>query len=193
MIYNLANILVKKMLVYNLIKNDVQEYYKYSIQIHIERFIGFSLLLFISVFCGLMYETVFFYIFFSYIRRYSGGFHANSFGGCIFCSVTIYLVYIKILYPILLRNILLNMCILVFSLFIVLIFGAANHPNMHWNMEEYVMCRNIARVVAIIEVNCIILLFVLGVSYSYILFMSFGLTLSAIMLLLAKIIRQEVS
>ena len=69
MIYNLANILVKKMLVYNLIKNDVQEYYKYSIQIHIERFIGFSLLLFISVFCGLMYETVFFYIFFSYINH----------------------------------------------------------------------------------------------------------------------------
>ena len=55
------------------------------------------------------------------------------------------------------------------------------------------MSRNIARVVAIIEVNCIILLFVLGVSYSYILFMSFGLTLSAIMLLLAKIIRQDVS
>lgn len=39
MIYNLADILVKKMLIYNLIKNDVQEYYKYSIQIHIERFI----------------------------------------------------------------------------------------------------------------------------------------------------------
>lgn len=69
MIYNLANILVKKMLAYNLIKNDVQEYYKYSIQIHIERFIGFSLLLFISVFCGLMYETVFFYIFFFHISE----------------------------------------------------------------------------------------------------------------------------
>ena len=63
-----------------------------------------------------------FIYFFHIFRRYSGGFHANSFGGCIFCSVTIYLVYIKILYPILLRNILLNMFMLVFSLFIVLIF-----------------------------------------------------------------------
>lgn len=74
MIYNLANILVKKILVYNLIKNDVQEYYKYSIQIHIERFIGFSLLLFISVFCGLMYETVFFYIFFHISEDIQGDF-----------------------------------------------------------------------------------------------------------------------
>ena len=44
MIYNLANILAKKMLVYNLIKNDVQEYYKYCSQIHIERCLGFSVL-----------------------------------------------------------------------------------------------------------------------------------------------------
>lgn len=193
MTYNFAGILVEKMLEYNLIKSDVKEYYKYSIQICIERFIGFSLLLLVSVFYRLVYETVFFYIFFSYIRRYSGGFHAKSFGGCLFCSVIIYLFYVEILYPILLQNIFFNMIILVLSLLIVLVFGAANHPNMHWNKEEYNMSRDIARIVAIIEVSSIVLLFVLGVSYSYILFMSFGLTLSAIMLLLAKIIRQKVS
>lgn len=81
------------------------------------------------------------------------------------------------------------MIIVAISVFIILLIGAVNHPNMHWSTREYNISKNCARVVAMIEVSCIGLFFVLRVSYSYLLFMSFGLTLSAIMLLLAKILR----
>ena len=84
------------------------------------------------------------------------------------------------------------MILVIISALIILFVGAVNHPNMHWNVREYNISKNCASVVAIMKLGCIILLLLLGLSYSDILFMSFGLTLSAIMLLLAKILRQEV-
>ncbi len=188
----LANILAEKLLKYSLIDSDIKENYEYVIQVHLEQIIGFFILLTISMLCGFLGETIIFIIFFSYIRRYSGGFHVRSFYGCVFCSVITYIVYVKCLYLFLLRNMRMNMIIVAISVFIILLIGAVNHPNMHWSTREYNISKNCARVVAMIEVSCIGLFFVLRVSYSYILFMSFGLTLSAIMLLLAKILRQEV-
>lgn len=188
----LANILTEKLLKYSLIDSDIRENYEYAIQVHLEQIIGFSILLFISILCGFFCETIAFIIFFTYVRRYSGGFHVRSFYGCVFCSVVTYLVYVKCLYLFLLRNMRMNMILVTISALIILFVGAVNHPNMHWNIREYNITKNCARVVAMMELGCIILLLLLGVSYSYILFMSFGLTLSAIMLLLAKILRQEV-
>lgn len=41
----LAKILTERLLEYNLIKSDVKENYEYAIQMHLEQFIGFSILL----------------------------------------------------------------------------------------------------------------------------------------------------
>lgn len=188
----LASILTKKLLKYRLIDYDIKENYEYAIQVHLEKIIGFSILLTISMLCGFLGETIVFIIFFTYARRYSGGFHAGSFCSCLFCSVVTYIVYVKCLYLFLLSNMGVNMIIVSISALIIMIVGAVNHPNMHWSTREYNISRNCARVVAMIELSCIVLLLILKGSYSYILFMSYGLTLSAIMLLLAKILRQEV-
>lgn len=187
-----AYILVERFLKYNLIDSDIRENYEYAIQVHLEQIVGFSILLITSMLCGFLGETIIFIIFFAYLRRYSGGFHVRSFYGCVFYSVATYLVYVKCFYLFLLQNMRMNMVIVFVSVLVILFVGAVNHPNMHWNICEYNISKNCARVVAMVELGCIILLFLLGVSYSYILFMSFGLTLSAIMLLLAKILRQEV-
>lgn len=187
----LASILTEKFMKNSLIDSNVKENYDYAIQVYLEQIIGFSILLTVSMLCGFLGETIAFIVFFTYVRRYSGGFHVRSFHGCVFCSVVTYIVYVNYLYSFLLRNMRINMIIVAISAFVILLVGAVNHPNMHWSICEYNISRNCARVVAVIEVSCIVLLLILEVSYSYILFMSFGLTLSAIMLLLAKILRQE--
>ena len=86
----------------------------------------------------------------------------------------------------------LNTCLLAGAFAIILTIGAVNHPNMHWDRKEYIMCKNTARMICVVEVGIIIAFSLIGISYSYILFMSFGVILSAIMLLIAKFIRQEV-
>lgn len=54
------------------------------------------------------------------------------------------------------------------------------------------MCKNTTRMACVIEVGIVIAFSLVGVSYDYVLFMSFGVILSAMMLLIAKFIKQEV-
>lgn len=80
------------------------------------------------------------------------------------------------------------MIALIFSL----VIGAVNHPNMDWNKKEHDDSKYIARVTAFIEFISIAFLSYLKFEDSYILFMSFGLILSAFLLLMGKLFGQEV-
>ena len=166
--------------------------YRYYTQLFLEKLIGFSLILLVALSNHLLLQTIFFLLFFSNIRKYSGGFHAKNFLECIILSLIVYLGYVRLLFPYLLQTSWLNTCLLAGAFAIILTIGAVNHPNMHWDREEYIMCKNTARMICVVEVGIIIAFSLIGISYSYILFMSFGVILSAIMLLIAKFIRQEV-
>lgn len=172
-------------------ENEIDDY-SYFTQLFLEKLIGFTFILLIAASSHLLLHTIFFLLFFSCIRKYSGGFHARNFSECMGLSVIVYLTYTRLLFPYLLHKPLLNICFLVGALIIILIIGAVNHPNMHWNEEEYIMCKNTARMACVIEVGIITAFSLLGISCDYVLFMSFGVILSAIMLLIAKFIRQEV-
>jgi accessory gene regulator B len=63
---------------------------------------------------------------------------------------------------------------------------------MDWNKEEYNVGKMTTRVVVMLEVCSIISLYLLGMKESYVQFMSFGLILSAFLLALGKITKQEV-
>lgn len=175
-----------------LIAANEREYYRYYTQVFLEKLIGFSLMLIMAAYSHLLLQTILFLLFFSNIRKYSGGFHARNFPECLALSMIVYFLYVKLLFPYLMHKPLLNICLLAGAFIIIISIGAVNHPNMHWDKEEFIMCKNSARMVCVIEVGIIIALSLVGVSYSYVLFMEFGLILSAVMLLIAKFIRQEV-
>ncbi len=183
---------VKRLSDYQLVEENEMCEYEYLTQVLVEKIIGFGLLMLVSLFNHLLLQTICFLLFFANLRKFSGGFHAKSFLGCVSLSLIVHLGYIKLIFPILLNRNWLNTYLVVGAVVIIFLVGAVNHPNMHWNEEEYRMNRTAARVVCIIESGIIIVLTQLEVSLSYILFMSFGLILSAIMIFVAKIIRQEV-
>lgn len=171
--------------------NELDDY-RYFTQLFLEKIIGFTFILIIAASNHFLWQTIFFLLFFSNIRKYSGGFHARNFFECMSLSLIVYLGYTKLLFPYLLHNLWLNTYLLAGAVIIILTIGAVNHPNMHWDEEEYIMCKNTARMVCVIEVGIIIAFSLVGVSCDYVLFMSFGVILSAVMLLIAKSIRQEV-
>ena len=188
----MANMLTERLLINGLIRSYDKEIYHYSIQVLIEKIVGFLAILMISVKCEVLLETVLFVFCFSCIRGHTGGFHAKSFWGCFIGAIGIYIAYIKCFYPFLLRNMDINMLMLLIAGVLIFIIGAVNHPNMDWNKEEYNASKMIARVVVLSEVCSITVLYLLGMAESYVLFMSFGLILSAFLLALGKITKQEV-
>ena len=188
-----ADMLTERLLTNELIRSCDKEIYHYSIQVLIEKIVGFSAILTISIKCGVLLETVLFAFCFSCIRGHTGGFHTKSFLGCFIGTIGIYIAYIKGFYPILLRNMDINMIMLLIAGVLVFIIGAINHPNMDWSKEEYNTSKMIARVVVLLEACSITVLYLLGMAESYVLFMSFGLILNAFLLTLGKITKQEVT
>lgn len=183
--------LTEQLYEYQLITANERAEYRYFIQLLVEKVVGFSVIFLVAISTNLLLQTICFILFFSNIRKYSGGFHAKGFLGCMCLSIVIYFGYTKLLFPYLLYKSWLNTCLLVGAFIIILAIGAINHPDMHWDEEEYIMCKNTARMICVIEVGIIIAFWLVGVSYSYILFMSFGVILSALMLLIAKFIGQD--
>lgn len=182
----------KKMCKWKFIYPEQEDEYTYSIQVIFEKLIGYFILLFLSVFNHLFWQTVIFLIFFSNLRKYTGGYHAGSFFECMGLSVIVYETYVIFFYPLIINLNYLKYFLLGVSLVVVLILGTVNHPNMQLDEIELSLCKKAARKMAVVEVIVIIISCFLGVDNSCISFMNFGFCLCAIMLLIAKIIRQEV-
>ena len=188
----IADILTKNMITDGLIEEHEKSIYYYSIQVLIERIIGFSAIFLIAILQRILLETVLFTLCFFNLRKYTGGFHTKTFIRCFIGTISIYSIYVKLIYPILLNKIDINMVILGGAGIVVFMLGAVNHPNMEWNKKEHEENKMLARVTVLLEMLIIIIFAYLGMAEKYILFMSFGIILCAVLLLLGKIIGQEV-
>lgn len=188
----MTRILIESLFSYGLIKENDKEIYHYSAQVLIEKIIGLSVILVFSIIWGIVLETILFLFCFSGIRKHTGGFHANAFWECFISSVGVYIIYVKVIYPILANNINANMLFLVVAVIIIGGIGSINHPNMGWSKKEHNDSKMISRIMVVIEVSCIIIFYFLGMTTKYVLFMSFGVILSAFLLVLGKFVGQEV-
>ena len=143
----IANMLTKNMYMDGLIKESEESIYSYSIQLIVEKIIGFSAIYMIALFQGYFFET---------------------------------------------NNMKINMIIFLVSAMVIFVLGAVNHPGMDWNKEEFEENKKLARITVFVELLVVIALTYLGMAEKYILFMSFGMILCAILLTLGKITGQEV-
>ena len=90
------------------------------------------------------------------------------------------------------NNIKINMIVFLVSAMVIFVLGAVNHPGMDWNKEEFEENKKLARITVFVELLVVIALTYLGMAEKYILFISFGMILCAILLTLGKITGQEV-
>ncbi len=193
MIEKIAVMLINILLEDGRIEEKDKEIYVYSMQVLVEKVISVIAIFIFAFIWNVVLETVLFLVSFSMVRKHAGGYHAKSFRGCLIGSLGIYAIYTKYVYFFVEKYIYMNFILLVLMVVVLLIIGGVNHPNMDWSEEEYRENKKITRIVAITEMVCISVLFYFGMGKSYILYMSFGIMLSAVLLALGKIIKQEVS
>lgn len=189
----IANRITRELVENQMIQPEAQEFYQYSLLVLIEKIIGVTAILLLALWFRLLPQTIVFIFFFFRIRNRSGGFHLNTFGGCFVGTLAVYVIYALWLYPLLLEHPMVNYGMLVIAAVLILVLGAVNHPNMEWSKEEFLVSRRMARFTVLLELLCIGVFVFLQGDESYILFMSYGVILSAILLVLGKIIKQEVT
>lgn len=80
----IAKSVIEQMITSKLIENKDKELYIYSFQIVVEKVAGFLAILILAGMFHAVIQTFLFLLFFSKIRKHTGGFHLSSFYSCFF-------------------------------------------------------------------------------------------------------------
>lgn len=192
MIESFSEMLTEQMYKNGLIEEDDKEIYSYTVIVLIEKIIGFSMIFVISIIWNIFIPTLLFTLFYSGIRKYTGGYHAKKYQYCFLGTVGIFITYVKIIYPYLVKHMWVNYFCLVLAIAFIFIVGAVNHPDMDWSEQELYGSRRNARM-AILTESCLLIIGIyFGIAEQYILFISYAIILCACCMALGKMTGQEV-
>ena len=134
--------------------------------------------------------TIFFLVFFLAVKRRSNGYHAKTFQSCYLFSISIFLFFVAVLSPAMQRGLYVTYVSFILSAIVILTIGAVNHPNMHWSREELKASKKAVKWVVLMEGGVFFVLSYLGADEKIIVFMTFAVILSSVLLLLAIRLRK---
>ena len=188
---NFADKFVEKMFISGEIGEEEKDRCRYIIVVKIEQILTLFVLLFGACFFRKVIPTVLFLIFFWQIRKRSGGYHMKNFERCFAGTVCIYIIWVKFLAPLLMIHSEIGYGLFAVSVLILEGIGSVNHPNMDWTKEEYAAGKQMTREIVLFEAAVIGATALLGADRECVMYMMFGVILSAALLLLAKVTGQD--
>jgi len=189
---HITEILTNQLVSNNIINHNLKEEYKYALDKIIEKTVSYSLLFIISMYFNMLIPTFIFLLCFCSLRGCTGGFHFNTFTMCMISTIIVHIVFIKSIYPWLYDNSKYLPYLLIISALIILGIGAINHPNIDWDKNEIKEANKAAKALLFLQVVCIYLCIELNINKTFLIFAIFGVTLCAISMIIAKILKQEV-
>lgn len=190
MIEKMAFVIVSQMGEAKLISQDMKEYYIYALITMIERWITVGTIIVIGLFCKQFIPTLFFLGFFLSIRGRTGGYHADTFLGCYFGTILTYLIILRVC-PILEEYSVVMYGLVLISVIVILYFGTVNHPNMDMNAEELEESKSAARWLVLLESMIVTAISIFNIYKVYVSYMSIAIILCAVLVIIAKIKKQE--
>jgi len=191
MIENMVLKLVNQMEMEKIISKSSCEYYEYALIGMVEHAITVGTMLLLGLIFRKLLPTICFIVFFLSLRKQTGGFHANKFWQCYLGTVITYIV-VMLVAPMLCVNQMIMYGLLFGAIILICIMGTINHPNIDMNKGELQESKKAAKLVVLMEVMIIAVLVYLKANILYIGYMSSAIILCALLMCLAKIIKQEV-
>lgn len=178
-----ATKIVTKMVLADLISEDESDLYNYGVQVILEKAISYAMIFAVAMIIHRLVEILLFFVSFSTIRKYSGGIHCKTFKSCLVISALVSFSGVMLL-PLIEKQILTYQGGVIMSMIIVIIIGSINNPNIDWSDCEYRSARRLARTIAIFELSVLLLLAVLNTPIRIRFFISYGIVVCAISMLL---------
>lgn len=192
MIERLAYMMTDRMEEEKLLGKEMKDEYVYALINIMERGITLASIFCMSLFFKQIISMGLFLIFFLSLRKRTGGYHAEKFWQCYLetlatCMAIIYLC------PVLEKHMKIVYMLLAGSIVLISIVGTVNHPNMELNAWELLESKKAARYLVGLESVSLVAAVILNVRNIYICYMSGAIILCALLLVIAKMIKQEVS
>lgn len=176
----------------NLLVKEMKDEYVYALINIMERGITLASIFCVSLFFKQIISMGFFLIFFLSLRKRTGGYHAEKFWQCYLETVATCMVII-FLSPVVEEHMKMLYILLAGSVVLIGIVGTVNHPNMALNSQELLESKKASRCLVGLESVILVSAVILNVRNIYICYMSEAIILCALLLIIAKMIKQEVS
>lgn len=191
MIEKMASKIVNQMEMQKIISKPDCEYYEYALIAMIENFMTVGTMLLLGIFLGEFLHTICFLVFFLSLRKRTGGFHADKFWQCYLGTVVTFIVIMKAT-PMFCETLAAMYGMLFLATVLICIMGTINHPNIDMDAGELQESKKAARLLVLMEVMIIAMLVYFKVDILYIGYMAVAIILCALLMCLARIIKQEV-
>lgn len=148
-----------------LIDGEDSIFYQYGFEILIDAVLQTILLLIIGILLGKPMETLVFLIIFTSIRKYSGGYHANTKLKCTLTSTFVMLISIGL--PIIFENRIIYALLALLAIIIIWIFAPVEHPNRPLTDDTIKHCRIYSRALTLVLGVVILVLNIYKPKYAY--------------------------
>ncbi|MBQ1992193.1 MAG: accessory gene regulator B family protein [Clostridia bacterium] len=174
----------------NMIKAEDKELYQYALSITISALIHIFTLVVLGIIFGLLVESIVFYLCFIAIRKFAGGYHAKTAGGCYLFSVLLS-VLLLITFKLSVLNISYIIAVTVFtvsfiSLVCIWVMSPLDTENNPLSEKEKNIYGKVAKVISLLIFIVFSILLLLN-QYNIALSMSFGIFMSALVLTMRRI------
>lgn len=186
-----VNNLVNQMEKESLLKAEMREYYIYMLVVISEKWITIFSILCMSILLKKVIPTVLFLLCFIPLRRRTGGYHADKFWKCYLGTLIIYSM-INYLCSIVVYHMNIVYCGFIISVFLISMMGTINHPNIAMNVCELQKSKQAARYMLGLECMVVVVMIMLRMQEIYVCYMAMAIILCAVLMGVAKILKQEV-
>lgn len=191
MVEKIALKVVNQMEMQKIINKSNCEYYEYALIAMVENIITVGTMSLLGILLGKIQQTICFLLFFLSLRKRTGGFHADKFWQCYLGTVITFILVIQAT-PMLCETPSVMYGMLFLAIILIYTMGTINHPNIDMDKNELQASKKVARLMVLIEVLIIAVLVHLKVDILYIGYMSVAIILCALLMCLARIIKQEI-
>ncbi len=192
MVNKFSQFLVGQLTRNGIIEKGRAEEYVYGLEMLFEKVISYTILVILAVAIDMLVPSLVFLVFFLTLREWGGGFHASTYGGGLIGTILIYLFCSKILVDFFMVERMTMYIALAVTSVCILALAPVNHPNLSLTEKEMGDCRMGVRVALFAELAAILVGIAMRIDSSYIIFASMGVIMCGVLLLVAKILRQEV-
>lgn len=190
--HNMAIRLTDYLILNKITTEEMREEYIYGLEVFFGKILNYGTLILLALINKNLIPNILFMVSFFSLRGRTGGYHSKSPLNCYFGSIIIYTSITKFIVLVVLNNNYMLIVIMSVSATIIFLLAPINHPNLVLNKEEIKVCKSSSRWLVILIIMCAASAIWLGINPVYIAYVVIGMGMDAGLLIIAKILKQEV-
>ncbi len=187
-LHKFSEILVNKLLEFEIISVDKKDNYLYGIEMLIMKIFGFVVVGIIAIIDKMYIETTVFYITFKTLRAYTNGYHSKYYWVCLIESAVVYIFICFVAAPFVMKYLYESYFITGIAMIFIFIIAPVNSESIMFNEKEIKKHKEKTKYILTIDGIVLFMSINFNLYSNIVAFFELAIILDAILLVIAKML-----